>query len=590
MLRAHQAQLDDLAKAIVAGDPIARLYIGVIPGGGKSWLAPILAQRLLGRYADGLCWVVPRRALQTQGEKAFLGRELRRLIGHSHEIRVSTNGENPARTLSGYTSTYQAIAADARQAARTGTLPVNVREFTRRRYILILDEPHHCEEGGEWHRALQPLVDRAALVVFMSGTWERGDGRKIAWLPYEYVGNQKWRPALANLDPDEATTAYIHYTRTDALREQAIKPLHFESFDGPIELVDREGQQQYFPSLAGIDEVDAPDAVWTALRTDFAIQLLARCVGDWKAYRSHRSSGKLLIVAPTIALARAYLGRLKDMGVTDAGIATSDDSDAALREIERFKLQCGKPGCLDVLVTVAMAYEGLDVPQVTHIACLTHIRSRPWIEQMFARAVRVDAQGGPYHEQWGRIYCPDDPLLLDCITRIREEQEAVARERAPERVMPDAPAEPDAPVYGAIVPIAGEVARERAFDLATGQALDHDETQRLIDTIKESGMAGLLDALVLKRMVDAYNARGAGAQPAQDPPEVRLETPASVREQRLRTEIATYIARYEDRMGSAFGTLNGDILRRFKVPRDEMTEQQLQRVWACLQEFYPLPA
>lgn len=103
-------------------------------------------------------------------------------------------------------------------------------------------------------------------------------------------------------------------------------------------------------------------------------------------------------------------------------------------------------------------------------------------------------------------------------------------------------------------------------------------------------MAGLLDALVLKRMVDAYTARRDGTPRAGAPPEVVLETPASVREQRLRTEIARHIAKYEDRMGIAFGTLNGEILRRFKVPRDEMTEQQLQRVWACLQTLYPLPA
>ena len=42
-----------------------------------------------------------------------------------------------------------------------------------------------------------------------------------------------------------------------------------------------------------------------------------------------------------------------------------------------------------VLVTVAMAYEGLDAPEVAVVAALTHIRSRPWLEQMVARATRV---------------------------------------------------------------------------------------------------------------------------------------------------------------------------------------------------------
>ena len=43
-----------------------------------------------------------------------------------------------------------------------------------------------------------------------------------------------------------------------------------------------------------------------------------------------------------------------------------------------------------VLVTVAMAYEGLDAPEVAVVAALTHVRSRPWLEQMVARATRVE--------------------------------------------------------------------------------------------------------------------------------------------------------------------------------------------------------
>ena len=37
-----------------------------------------------------------------------------------------------------------------------------------------------------------------------------------------------------------------------------------------------------------------------------------------------------------------------------------------------------------ILVTVAMAYEGLDAPEVAVVAALTHIRSLPWLEQMIA--------------------------------------------------------------------------------------------------------------------------------------------------------------------------------------------------------------
>jgi len=42
-----------------------------------------------------------------------------------------------------------------------------------------------------------------------------------------------------------------------------------------------------------------------------------------------------------------------------------------------------------ILVTVAMAYEGLNVPKISVICCLSHIRSAPWLEQCFARANRL---------------------------------------------------------------------------------------------------------------------------------------------------------------------------------------------------------
>ena len=64
-----------------------------------------------------------------------------------------------------------------------------------------------------------------------------------------------------------------------------------------------------------------------------------------------------------------------------------------------------------------MAYEGLDVKPVTHICCLTHIRSTPWIEQMLARAWR--ASPGKTRS-WAFI--PDDPYMKRIIVRIKKEE------------------------------------------------------------------------------------------------------------------------------------------------------------------------
>ena len=56
-------------------------------------------------------------------------------------------------------------------------------------------------------------------------------------------------------------------------------------------------------------------------------------------------------------------------------LATSDERDA--HGLGRFRLTT-EPA---ILVTVAMAYEGLDAPEVAVVAALTHIRRRPWLER-----------------------------------------------------------------------------------------------------------------------------------------------------------------------------------------------------------------
>ena len=80
-----------------------------------------------------------------------------------------------------------------------------------------------------------------------------------------------------------------------------------------------------------------------------------------------------------------------------------------------------------MLVTVAMAYEGLDAPEVAVVAALTHIRSRAWLEQMVARATRIDPHGGPYAAQRATVFHPDDPLFARFRHSIETEQGTIAK-------------------------------------------------------------------------------------------------------------------------------------------------------------------
>jgi type I site-specific restriction endonuclease len=76
---------------------------------------------------------------------------------------------------------------------------------------------------------------------------------------------------------------------------------------------------------------------------------------------------------------------------------------------------------------VAIAYEGLDAPEVAVVAALTHIRSRAWLEQMVARATRVDPYAGGYADQNALVFDPDDPLFERFRHSIETEQGTIAK-------------------------------------------------------------------------------------------------------------------------------------------------------------------
>lgn len=361
---------------------LTTIYASVTPGGGKSALPAILADTLIGSEFDLVVWVVPRASLRDQGEEDYCKWAIRT------NIRAASNSGPLYKGLDGYVTTYQAIVADP---------ALHAHALDGKKFILFLDEPHHVAAGGEWYSALWPLVSMAKLLVLASGTFSRGDGQPVAFIRYDAAG-------LPIFDGEKTTL--VRYSRSDALRDGAIVPVHFRHIDGSAEW-EQDGERASTTSLSSGDY--APQALFTALRTEYALGLLDACIADWRQSRD-AFPGKLLVVAPNIEFASSYLRHLRRRGI-EAEIATSDDSQKAHANIARFKHQ------LDCLVTVGMAYEGLSVPAISHIACLTHIRSIPWLEQCFARANRT-CPG----KTCGIVYGPADPRFSEAIRNIEEEQ------------------------------------------------------------------------------------------------------------------------------------------------------------------------
>jgi superfamily II DNA or RNA helicase len=394
-LRKHQHEVVDVCREILEGKPIREIILSVTPGGGKSFVPVIVADNLIPAIAEKICWVVPRNSLKYQGEGEFC--DLR--WNTDKRIRAADNGSDLSRGLAGYVTTYQAVGMDSE---------CHKKEFQKHHYILMLDEFHHIAEGSDWHHAVKPLVDSAALVILASGTLSRGDGQRIAFLGY------------ANGEPfleDLTTRRVITYSRSAAIAEGAILPIRFNLVDGESEWEEMDGHH----NTSALSGEESAKALFTALRTEYAGNLISAALLDFEQQITSGDylDAKMLVVAPNIEIAQVYTYYLKQHGHIGNAlwgdrvqIATSDDTPAARRTIEDFKR-----GVCRILITVAMAYEGLNVPEISVICCLSHIRSVPWLEQCFARANRI----APCKDD-AVVYAPADWAFKKAVRMIEKEQ------------------------------------------------------------------------------------------------------------------------------------------------------------------------
>lgn len=536
MKRKHQIETETVIDGIIGGSSIRQMLVDCTPGGGKSTI-PIEACRLItAGLAEAFCWIVPRSSLQRQGELAFADPYFKKLFNHDYTARAATNEIHPCRGTNGFITTYQALGVDFNKTA--------LHEFSRRKYILILDEFHHCEKGGLWEKAIAPLVERASFVIFMTGTLERNTGKPIAFIPYKRTG-YGYAPVVAET-PEQAV---IRYTRTDALKEKAILPLQFTCHDGAVKWKTDTGIELSYEELSSVPDQYATMAIYTAVDTKYAEELTDEGLRHWRKHKKEvNPRAKVLLVTANIKHARAAVDLLKRHGLKSA-IATSHDSKAAHRNIELFR---GPK--LDTLVSIAMAYEGFDVKPLTHIISLTHIRSKPWIEQMVARAVRVDPHAGPYRTQKGFIFCPDDPRMRSLIARFRAEELAVIDS------------------LDIVAPTDKQPEQKPLFD----------DTQNL--TMRAPGNITPLESRLAGHRMDFI-----GVDFAYEPGYATYQiVTESQREKNLRNQIDRHVKDYARINRYNPKEINIKLKDCFGKPREEMTRPELERLMGYLQKNYRL--
>jgi hypothetical protein len=487
-------------------------------------------------------------------------------------VRSAENAPDPCRGLGGYVTTYQAVAAAP---------DLHLAEFRRRRYLLVVDEVHHLpaladadpsglapgQVGGDveasWSKAILPLLELARVRLLLSGTLERADGRGILWLPYR----QGPRTRTREVDLDAPGWAVVGYSRAAALAEKAVLPITFGALDGESRWLD-EGRRPVGPAPAFRELRDhAAGAVHRAphrVRRSAArrgpggdaaaaggaageARPRARRAGAGPRQAAGGGAGPGERPALPRARPRQAAGAGAGSGGADRGVGRGDAHEA----LAAFRLQ-PQPS---VSVTVAMAYEGLDAPETAVVAALTHIRSRPWLEQMVARATRVDPFAGAWESS-----APSSTTRTTCCSA------ASASGWKPSRA--PSPATPRAPPAPPALPRRGR-ARGRAGHRAA-------RLQRAGAALRDAGAR------------PDFAARRPEAREAQ----ADLLDPPSVLERRLRHRIGEMVAAQvvEDeeglrlpRGGGNYHRLNAVLKRVLGKGRGEMGAAELDAAVAWLE-------
>lgn len=288
-------------------------------------------------------------------------------------------------------------------------------------FLLIADEYHHAEREACWGQAVTTLGRAAKNVLMLSGTpWKtRGtialvDDEKNIKEEYYYGDDGK-------ITPDNA----YKYAKdlTQSTNNRATVPVHFTFVPSKCE-DEKTGRVYTLPTNESQDwnpekwreyadeKCDEPLGRHVAIAkadyrlrdSDVCKKLLAEGF-EWLSYsrdQIKRTTGIsdlsiMLVVCRSISEAKTVAIYIQDKYEVSTEVIVSDDSDSAER-LERIRMACkqGSHSRPDVIVSVGMISEGVDIPGIKVIVYMGAIITVLYLMQLLGRAMRRIAVNGQY--------------------------------------------------------------------------------------------------------------------------------------------------------------------------------------------------
>ena len=294
--------------------------------------------------------------------------------------------------------------------------------------VAIIDEFHHPADTAEWGKAVDNLVGLCDHAIFLSGTpWKR-EGRIAVLCDQKNIHGENYYHEQGRIRAD------FVYNYADDLREPKTRgtvPVKFKFWDSFWRSDDGKASELYkdlpmFPTdeWETIEEWEewakkcdkplgrhlhfdidneSPGKNETIRRIiDESLTLLSKTRKDIQLSCGQQNASVMLCVAKGMKDARKIAEYIQEIRPSyRVSVVVSDDNNGA-KKLEKIAKQCkenaaDKP---DVIVSVGMISEGVDIPQIKVVAYLSAIITVLYFIQVIGRAIRrIPIGKGQYADQ-----------------------------------------------------------------------------------------------------------------------------------------------------------------------------------------------
>jgi len=370
-------------------------------GSGKSLCSATTALKLLeDGKADLIVVLTPNCGTRVGWKKTFDGLRL-----NGKRVNVTDNSDFPidanvwVSTYAGYSKVEEALH----------NRPVSG-------IIAIIDEFHHPADTAEWGNAVDRLIALCEHGIFLSGTpWKRegkiavlcdqknihgenyyqDDGRIRADFVYDYAEDLR-EPRTRGTVPVKFKFWDSFWRSADGKTSELHKDLPsfpcdewetIEQWEEWAQKCDKPlGRHLHFDL-----DSESPGQNETIRRViDEALTLLSKSRGEIERSCRQRNASVMLCVAKGMKDARRIAEYIQELRPDyRVSVVVSDDNNGA-KKLEKIARQCkenaaDKP---DVIVSVGMISEGVDIPQIKVVAYLSAILTVLYFIQVVGRAIR----------------------------------------------------------------------------------------------------------------------------------------------------------------------------------------------------------